>query len=223
MKNKVYKKIKDILKIFGVVLLYVAIQIILGAIFNKYLHSKNVLISGFTELGIYLFCILLLGLIFFKPLKRDIKNFKKEYIKIGFKNWAKGLLLMIISNIYIIYFTKVMAGNEAANRSALASSPLINCIIMVIIAPLLEEIVFRLNIKEKIKNKWIGCTLSALLFGSLHLIAANSAAEMLYIIPYGSLGFFLAKSVYETDNIYSSVICHMTHNALAILIIFIGG
>jgi len=40
--------------------------------------------------------------------------------------------------------------------------------------------------------------------------------EILFIIPYGSLGFFFAKAYYDTNNIYTSYLAHFFHNLLSL-------
>ena len=62
---------------------------------------------------------------------------------------------------------------------------------------------------------------SGLIFGFLHVMGSSNPLEYLYIIPYGSLGFFFALTCYETNNIYPSICMHAIHNsALIILSIF---
>ena len=68
----------------------------------------------------------------------------------------------------------------------------------------------------------IKVTTITLLFGGMHLLSASSLKELLFIIPYGSLGFFFAKAYYETDNIYTSIIMHIFHNSLSIFFILLG-
>ena len=82
-----------------------------------------------------------------------------------------------------------------------------------------EEIVFRKCFKKAFPNKWIFIILSALVFGSLHVITTmTSPLELLYIIPYGALGASFAMMYQKTGTIYTSVAMHMFHNtALTIL------
>ena len=51
---------------------------------------------------------------------------------------------------------------------------------------------------------------------------STSLIEILYIIPYGALGFFFAKAFYETDNIFSSISVHMIHNTIAVLFAYLA-
>lgn len=222
MYDKIKEKVRVIGKSIGVLFLYLLLNMILGAIFGDLLTSTNEIISSISYILIYILMLLIISLCFSKTLIEHILTFKKENIKIAIKNWAIGFGCMIISNLYLTYFIGNIASNEASNRTLLMSNPIVSFLIMVIIAPLIEEIVFRLNLKKIVKNKYVFCIISALLFGGMHLFGAVSLKELLYIIPYGSLGFFFAKAYYETDNIYTSVIAHMFHNGLSVLVILLG-
>lgn len=219
-------KIKDfgikISKALGVIALYLFLQIILGALFADVLNSSNEIISNASLMLIYALLVLIISLFFLPTLIDNLHDFKKENIKIAFKNWGLGFLCMFVSNLYLTYFIGNIASNETSNRELLMASPVFSIIMMVVLAPILEEIVFRLNLKRVFKNKYVFCLISALLFGGMHLISASSLKELLYIIPYGSLGFFFAKAYYETDNIYTSIFAHMFHNGLSVLIILLG-
>ena len=220
------KKIKDFginfSKSIGIIVLYLLLQIILGALYENLLNSSNEFISNCSLMLIYTLLLLIIGLFFIPNLVEQFHYFKKENIKIAFKNWGLGFLCMFVSNLYLTYFIGNIASNEASNRELLIASPILSIIIMVVLAPALEEIVFRLNLKRTFKNKYVFCLVSALLFGGMHLVSASSLKELLYIIPYGSLGFFFAKAYYETDNIYTSIFAHMFHNGLSVLIILMG-
>lgn len=209
-------------KALGIVALYFVLQVIFGALFADVLNSSNEIISNASLMLIYALLVLIISLFFLPILIDNLHDFKKENIKIAFKNWGLGFLCMFISNLYLTYFIGNIASNEASNRELLMASPVFSIIMMVVLAPILEEIVFRLNLKKAFKNKYVFCLVSALLFGGMHLISATSLKELLYIIPYGSLGFFFAKAYYETDNIYTSIFAHMFHNGLSVLIILLG-
>lgn len=220
--NILKEKSKLIGKAFGIMLIYFGGMVIFSSLFNKCLTSSNAFISSCTNLLIYILVLLICSLFFIPTLIDSFYNLKKENIKIAFKNWGLGFICMFVSNLYLTYFIGNIASNEQTNRAFLESNPLIAIILMVFIAPALEEVVFRLNLKQAFKNKYVFCVFSALLFGGMHLLSASSLKELLYIIPYGSLGFFFAKAYYETDNIYTSIFAHSFHNGLSVAIIMLG-
>ena len=127
---------------------------------------------------------------------------------------------MIISNIIITTFTNDISVNEAANRELLMTYPISNIISMVIIGPFIEEITFRLSFKNAFYKWYTFAIVTSILFGLVH-IAEFKLLEFLFIIPYGALGFFFAKAMYETDNVFTSYIAHMIHNAICVVIILL--
>lgn len=218
----VEEKLIKIGKMIGIIFVYYLETIIFANLFRDCLNSSNSFISSTTNLLIYILMVLIISLFFIPTLVDNFYDFKKENVKIAFKNWGLGFLCMFVSNIYLTYFVGNMATNEASNRAFLTSNPITAILLMAIIAPILEELVFRLNIKKAFKSKYIFCIVSGLIFGGLHLLSATSLKELLYIIPYGSLGFFFAKACYETNNIYTSILMHMFHNSLSVFFILLG-
>ena len=93
-------KIKDVLKSFGYIILYVVIMIIFGVINEIFFKDNSMLqwISIFENI-----LILLCFLSIFKFKLKTIKSFKKEYIKYIAKYWVIGLVLLLITNYIVIY------------------------------------------------------------------------------------------------------------------------
>lgn len=215
-QNKIFEFFKGI----GTIFLYFILAAIGSIIFGNYYKSPNKLVAGLSQLGTYLIMLFGLCFIYRQRLINDFKNFKKENINIAFKNWLCGLGIMIISNLIISFIVKDIAANESANRELLNNLPITNMIIMVIIAPLIEEITFRASFKNAFSKWSTFAIVTGLLFGLAH-IAEYNLLELLFIIPYGALGFFFAKAMYETDNIYTSYLAHFIHNGLCILLIML--
>lgn len=207
---------------FGTILLYYALNITVSIIFASLYKTHE----SIALVLMYLVMFLCLAYFYRRRLINDLKTFKKEYLKSSYKNWLIGLAIMIICNIIINMITNNIATNEAANRTTLTEFPISSIITMVIIGPLIEEITFRASFKKAFDN-WVSFALvTGFLFGFAHIIATllsntSSLLELLYIIPYGALGFFFAKAFYETDNIYTSYIAHFSHNALCIALILL--
>lgn len=216
MKAKVIAFFKGI----GTIILYLVLSILGALLFGNFYQSENKLVAGLSQLGTYTLMLIVIGLIYHKRLINDFKNFKKENLNIALKNWLIGLGVMMITNIIITMFVHDIATNESLNRELLMKYPLSNIITMIFIGPLLEEITFRASFKEAFSKWYTFAITTGLLFGLAH-IAKWELLEFLFVIPYGALGFFFAKAFYETDNIYTSFIAHMIHNALAICLIFI--
>lgn len=219
------KTYKDGLKNFVLAItIFFLTSIIYGIFFSKLCTSNNIVVATIFQLGQYIFLLIILFIFFNKRLKEDLKNFKKEYLGIAVKYWIMGLCIMFISNILISFFLKGIAANETEVRELLFKYPISNIITSTLLAPIAEEIVFRSSLKEGFKKWYVYCLLSALFFGLGHIIVellSGNLSELLYLIPYGSLGFFFAKAFWDTDNIYTSIIAHIIHNSITVGLIFI--
>ena len=46
----------------------------------------------------------------------------------------------------------------------------------------------------------------------------TSLFDLLYVLPYGSLGCAFAASYYDTDTIFTPIIFHMIHNIVLVIL-----
>ncbi len=172
-----------------------------------------------------LFLGLLLGA-YYHEFVNYILDFKlkwKKHLKLGLKCWGWGLLIMMVSNGVInSYGPSDIAQNEEAVRHMLETFPLFVAFSTIIYAPLTEEIINRQILKDLIKNKWKFIISSALLFSASHVIPSFSSNwDLLYIIPYGALGFALAYIYYQTNNLLIPILFHALHNGILIILYLI--
>ena len=232
--NKInFKKLgKSIL----IVLLYLVIIPFLVslpiAIFLK--DIDNDIYITIANLAIYVINLIIVLIIYRKSLKKDWQNFwsnKKVCFKKAFKNWILGFLAMVVINLLIISLVGDIAVNESQNREILTKLPVFSIITMVFLGPVLEELVFRKNFREAFNSDKLFMICTALIFGSMHLLASleiinwtdiKSVMQLLYIFSYSALGYFFAKAYVETDSIFTSMICHIVHNGLSVLVILLG-
>ena len=113
---------------------------------------------------------------------------------------------MIASNFIISKLGIGSSNNDNTVKSLLMASPFLAGLSTIVIAPLAEELVFRLGFKDIIPKKWPFIIVSGLIFGSLHVVfSLSNTYELLYLIPYCSLGISFGF-IYETsNNIYISL------------------
>ncbi|MDD2504964.1 MAG: CPBP family intramembrane metalloprotease, partial [Bacilli bacterium] len=99
------------------------------------------------------------------------------------------------------------------------SAPGMMMLSSVIIAPFIEEVIFRLGFKKVIKNKVLFILISGLIFGLMHIIPSSLSlfVLMLQSIIYISLGVVLAYIYEKEKNIYLVIIPHALNNLLGIL------
>ena len=219
-------KITEFFKGIGTIALYFLLSIVGALLFGDLYFSSNKIVASLAQLGTYTLMLTVLALVYNKKLKESFKDFKKEYIIIAIRNWIIGLGAMVICNIIINRIVGDIAANEAANREILLNYPISNIITMVLVGPLIEEITFRASFKKAFNNWFTFSLVTGLIFGLAHTfdaIIGGNILEILYILPYGALGFFLAKAFYDTDNIYTSFIAHMIHNGMCVFLIILTG
>ena len=202
------------------------LQVIPIALFNinvnNYTASDLAIVNTFTDLIL----VLILVVLYFKELKKEFKTFKNSWklsMDTAFKYWFIGLMIMCISNIAIGLITSLgTSSNEQAVQGLINSTPYLMLFTAGILAPIAEEITFRKGVSKIFKNKWVYATASGLIFGFLHVMGSSNPLEYLYIIPYGSLGFFFALTYYDTKSIYPSIIMHAIHNSALVLLSIIA-
>ena len=182
-------------------------------------ESQNVMLSTFSNIVL----LLILFLIFRKDIIKEWKKFKSNFLEnidTGIKYWLVGLAIMMGSNIIInIVMNLGKAANEQAVQQMISALPWLMFINAGIIAPCTEELIFRKSFRKAFPNKWLFVLISALVFGSLHVVTSmTSPIELLYIIPYGALGGAFAYMYQKTDTIFTSIAMHMFHNSALILL-----
>lgn len=217
------KKYKDIV---------IGILVFLGYLLLS-AYSDNILILlGFNKLSIPLklivsiiYEILILLTIVFIYLKTIVNNFIdykqniKYYINNYLKYWFLNLGLMMITNIIIINITNINnSTNQEYITKLLGKYPIYTIVATILIAPLTEELIFRLNIRKIFKNNIVFIITSGLVFGALHMTVATSIKELLFIIPYSIPGFIFAYTLTKSKNIFVPISLHTLHNTVMILL-----
>ena len=147
--NKTMDKKKALHLILIFILFYFSslfqyIPIILLKINIKTMSNEcAILLNLFSNL-----CMLtILFIIYRKALKKDFKNFTKnlyENLDIAIKYYLLGVLGMVITNLFInIVLQGGGSNNEKIVQNMIGTMPYLMILIAGIIAPIIEEIVFR--------------------------------------------------------------------------------
>ena len=203
------------------------IQIIPMVIFNikKPTVAQQIYLNLFSSI-IFLFILLL---IYKDDLIKDFKKFKRDFSKIfndAFQIWVLGLILMAFFNFLINNFTpNTVANNEQSLRNMIHINPILMLINTTFIAPITEELVFRKTFRDAFKNDKAFVLISGLFFGALHVVfSIGSAWDLLYLLPYCSLGIAFSYIYVKTKNVWGSISIHMMHNFIITLLnIFLIG
>ena len=217
------KKYKDIIIGILVFLGYLLLSkyadnilILLG--FNKLSTPLKLIVSIIYEL----FILLTVIFIYLKNIVNDFIDYKqniKYYINNYLKYWFLNLGLMMITNIIIINITNINSStNQEYITKLLGKYPIYTIVATILIAPITEELIFRLNIRKIFKNNILFIITSGLVFGALHMTVATSIKELLFIIPYSIPGFIFAYTLTKSKNIFVPISLHMLHNTVMILL-----
>ena len=226
-------KIKEIIKFILIFLLYLLYSDIIIIILTKLGVNIKVLPNNLKIAIMFLINLSLMIMLFIfysKSIKENLKDLKlnfKSYIKNNFKYYVIGLLIMIISNIIISFFVEGNSTNETLIREYINIMPIYMIFSSCIYAPFTEEMVFRKSLRNCFNNKVLYILLSGLIFGSMHLLSASNLVELVFLIPYSSLGCVFAYMYYKTNNIFVPMTFHMVHNTIIVinylLMLMIGG
>lgn len=230
--NKIEQKMMKIFIFLGLIFLLfiwgsisIIIFALLGFDYNTFTETTKIiflLISDLLFLGI-------LCTIYRKTLITDFKKFFGGnwwgYMKQALTYWAVGLVIMYFSNLIIAIITNgAIASNEEAVRKIIDVAPWYMTFQLMIYAPFSEELIFRKSIFDISKNKYLYVITSGLIFGGLHVLPSlTSTIELLYLIPYCSLGFAFALLYRRSNNIFSTITVHAIHNSLALVLYLISG
>ena len=168
-----------------------------------------------------IFEMLILIALFYKKLKVNIEDIKKNhltYFRKYFKYWLLILMIMMGSNLIIMLFTQNQtSANEQAVRDLLIKSPIYAYFSGVIFAPVVEELIFRRGLRNIFKNDTLFILISGLIFGGLHVITGySSLTDLLYLIPYCTPGIVFAYILVKTDNVLVPMSIHFIHNGILI-------
>lgn len=133
-----------------------------------------------------------------------IKN-KKRFVLIGWIVIAVwGILLLVFEPILVPKFFPVLDSTYSESQIML----------MVFIAPVMEEITFRYLLYDRwLKRKWgwfLGFLASSLIFVLCHPVTDLHSA-VVYYVP--TILFFL---IYRECGLYGSILMHMIYNMIAI-------
>ncbi len=207
----------------GIILLYFIVYAFSLLIFQ---NTQNNIYYTLSSILCDLILIIVFLFIFRKTIISkwdDYKTNYKKYLKETIIFYLIGFIIMFISLNLITIFYK-MPSNEAANENLISTYPIYSIFNILITAPIVEELMTRVILKKHINNKVIYILLSCLIFAFLHIIASlldGNIYELLYLIPYGSLGCIFSYIYLKTDNIWTNITYHSLHNLISLLIIFL--
>lgn len=225
VKN-IFKLIISFVLFFNLSLVIAYIFKLVGINYSDFNYIDYACLNTFIELIMFVVVILF----YKKYLKKDLVLFKlnkKDYIKkiisyfliflvvkYGVALFSSLLLVMLGSDL-------VTSENQEAVVNLAKTLPFMMMISTSLLAPFVEEGIFRLGIKKVINNKYLFILVSGLVFGFMHIFPTELPLYVALIesLNYVTMGLLLAYIYNETDNIYVVVIIHALNNLLSMLMI----
>lgn len=201
-----------------------------------FLNSKNILlllnkiikVNGIIEISLSFIISLVAYLLYKKDLKKELIKFKKkkkEYIKLTFKLFSVLLAVKFIAAVIIVILSEILnislviSENQEIINDILKVNPLYIFIAAVIIAPFLEEVIFRLGVRKVIKNNYLFIIISGLIFGLLHVFPTTVGLTKALIdgINYVTIGLLFSYFYVKHKNIYIIILLHGVNNLFGVL------
>ena len=222
-KNEI-KKLRE-LKVTGKDLLWVVVLVLAYSTqFIAPMFIKNNTVGIIFEVLFYILVFALALYIFGKRLKRDFKEFKKNfgsYMGYIFKWWGIMLGLSLVAAV----IRMVLGGDvETANQAGLNSMPLWYVGPLAIIwAPFVEESIFRGGLRRFVKNDKLFIVLSAIIFGLLHTFGTETGIYNIIVqsLQYMVMGGVMAHVYSKTNNICVNMGIHCVQNTFSVVMMIL--
>lgn len=197
-------------------------------------ESDFLRMGSISNLAGYGTAFIILYVLYFKYLRRKFKetmqNINKTllYVIGGFV--ALYLLAAFVSIIYqIIGITSIPENQEQLNAfgDAMLFDKIALSVYAIILAPFVEEMVFRLGLITLISNLFIHSRLDKRIVIAIAIIISSFAFGYIHVTGdleqignYAALGAVLGLVYYKTDNVYISIFVHMLYNGIAAYAMF---
>ena len=174
--------------------------------------------------GIGLAMILpLVGAAYLKEIILDFKISKN--IKDGI---TLGIILIVVTILYGLITELFLPEtapneNESTIRSLVSASPVVMGIVIILIGPIYEEVVYRFGLFKTISqvNKPLAYIATAIIFGSIHFTFKSDPNEMLtelvQLPSYIMSGLILAYAYDRNKSLSTSIIAHVFNNTFAFI------
>lgn len=224
---------KNIIKLIISFILFFNLSLVIAYIFKLLgINYSEFNYTDYAYLNVLLELIMFVVILFLykKYFKKDLVLFKlnkKDYIK---KIISYFVIFMVIkygvaifSSILLVMLGSdlVTSENQETVVSLAKSMPFMMMISTGLLAPFVEEGIFRLGIKKVINNKYLFILVSGLIFGFMHIFPTELPLYVALIesLNYVTMGLVLAYIYNETDNIYVTIAVHALNNLLSMLVI----
>lgn len=208
---------------------------ILGVLLYSFLpiadeELRFIRLGSITNLLFYGSLFVLYILLFLPAWKRTVTHFFKNWMTQGIAI-AAGIAAMfaamiVLGSIYLLLGIEDQAENQAILEAQL-NGPLFDratlVLFAVLFAPFVEEMMFRLagfRLLQKVTwiPPWGVIALTAIIFGSIHVLGDNP----IQVIYYAGLGVVLGTIYHYSKNIIAPIAVHMVFNLFVTITMFLS-
>ena len=185
-------------------------------------------ILGLTQFMYQIPIVLFFIYVLRKDLKEDFIDFrleKKRNLSIILIGVVSILVLTILINVvYTLLGIEDTSDNqEIIESSLIGSSGIFMAISVVILAPFVEEMLFRKCLCDTFKYKFnvpdiVTIILSALVFSLMHI---TDLSNLIFIFQYVPLALIIVLSYYFSKNIYVPIAIHFINNFAGVIISYV--
>jgi len=226
-------KLINILKLlFSILLFFIVGTVTKNILVILHLNIDREMRMILLQLISSIIIFVLLFIIYYKDIKKDFLIFnknKKDKIVLIIKlfllfivvKYAVGLITAIIMMMLKLDTNTITSVNQELIETYIKRAPLLMAISTSLLAPIYEELLFRLGFKKVFGNNMLFVLISGTLFGLLHVFPLEEGISLtlgiVQSISYVSMGIFLAFVYKKYNNIYYSIGIHFLNNFISIL------
>ena len=211
---------------------YLFIYPILGVYITYLLTGESNVMSSEVAYGIYGFLILLTVLLAWPIIKESLRMSKGRWfshIKKIPLNYVFLFASLFVVNTAIRSFTGVeTSANQELVFQSFMESPALIMFAALIMAPIVEELVFRGGLYRALRNRYSykrAIFISMFAFGFIHVFASLLSGDFMdlwNIFTYMAMGFFFVKIYEETGSVFPAIFLHFLNNAIALGIMWLS-
>lgn len=202
---------------------------IIGVLLSQNSSQIDFEISSGVLNGIVIFTIVTTVWLAWPLLKHEKKQATKPInLKKILLTYIMMYVAVLVINVALSYITQSdTSQNQALIIEAMKLNPTYVILSAVIMAPVVEEIVFRGVLYRKIRNAnrfYAAIVISAFSFGLMHVLQSAlelNYADLVFIVVYIVLGLFFAKIYEETGKLSNAIMLHFINNAVGIVAILV--
>lgn len=199
-------------------LLIIPIELLIGNFVIYPTISKYTVLSTIVTVLIFMLGFLIAMFLNREFLKEQWLNFKKKF-------WLKFILsigLVVVAQMILTFSRSLIGLNKGENSESLSLwislLPSLWAMIPTLLAPFVEELVFRHYLFMRFKNGnriifWGLWLVQSVLFGLVHW--SNFNGNIIQMVPYMVIGAFFGLIYYFSKNIWQNILTHFMFNSIA--------